>query len=318
MYARIRTREPPGARAAALALLACLVASATAVRTTRTFVHITSERTFEESLWGVLLLSTTASAACAAAAAGAWARRPRVVAAGLLALGLVHLVLHGLRHGTAWALPRACAARASVDFKVISAPRNWARRCAFEELWRPLIGDYEVSYNAYNFTTTAAALRAHGYGAYPPPPDRLLHVLMLTVHWRDVLLRWYVEGAADWLVIFEDDALPTPGFDLDAILCAYADRDVVYLGVTSAPQWLFFGYPYVGTMAAAVKRDAAPLLAQWMDLDGPHALARRARHSEHDAVATDIVIGDGCRAGAFRCAAVPAVKELGWPSTLGH
>jgi len=114
-----------------------------------------------------------------------------------------------------------------------------------------------------------------------------------------------------WVLSFEDDAKPLPGFvlELEHALTKYEAYDQVWLDIRNALAWAALGQVVGGMAGTVYKTSTLDRVLQVMRLDSVHFMkwVRDGRIPEYDAFAAEM-----CNQGVFKCAVLPIVAEAGF------
>jgi hypothetical protein len=173
--------------------------------------------------------------------------------------------------------------------------------------------------DAAEYGTTEELLRAHDVEMHepaPPPEERSYVGVTLAV--KRALDRMSADSEADWVVLFEDDAVLLPAFhaSLTRATCEYADLDLVWLDTRNAVNWYFLRRLDGGSNAIMYRRAALPRVSALLDFNDPGMAAARKRFKGFLAHGIDVSLARLCNSpGGLRCASLPLVVESGAPKT---
>ncbi len=254
--------------------------------------------------------------------AGFWRRRRSVVVPSvcLLCFAFLWLLLYRMAFDT---IPQSTCHNASIQYYVMTIPRNAQRLAAFTQRMR-LANVSCVPANgidASQYANMAGLLAGHpdlrNVNPRVVPADKYVgNAVLILGFWKTMLFMLsHSSPQTEWVALFEDDAFLYK-WSLQGIknaACFYKAADVVWLDMRGAPDWYFLKQCRGGMAGTLFRRASLAKLAQLMRIDGEPFQSSLTSYNSKSR--NDDFLAHMCNSGAIQCALSPMVRETGDEST---
>jgi hypothetical protein len=262
---------------------------------------------------------------------GADSRNRRLMVVGVLAIVVLNLVLGSILPGTSYMAMFSSSAKfnAKTDVSYVAlttkAPASFCRQDSIkfymQRMDLPLKLAYGVDGSKANTiremldSVKQSDVRAEVVDEVMSRKEmkNFKGMVVHSISMRQALLEADDVGNTKWVLSFEDDAKPLPGFarELEYYMTKFESYDIVVLDIRNALSWAFYGGVVGGMAGTLYKTSALPRFIDAVRLDSPLYLKwmESGKTPEFDAFTAWL-----CNTGEFKCAVAPIVTEAGFVS----